>query len=365
MKKNQVDAILVTQTKRRKKFIAFSCLILLVAVIAFTNVFLYIEKSKKQYISYKENSTIDYKVYLKENDFFNNNYLDKNNKYIASLIDYIDANFNYKLSLEEKNIEYKYSYYIDSEVIVKEKNSNTPLYNTKSVIMEKRENNTLSNEVTIKENINIDYNYYNNLIKKFINIYGLDDTESTLMINLHVNAIGSCEDFESDSPKESVISLSIPLTTKTVEISFENNLVNTNNKLMQCKNTYQNSFVFLIIGILFGIIDLVLIIYIIKYEIKTRTAESVYERQIKSILNNYSSYIQNISNDFDFHDYQLLKVDSFTDMLEIRDTIKQPILMKENNDKTGTYFVIPSNTKILYVYRIKISDIKKKIEEQV
>lgn len=39
-------------------------------------------------------------------------------------------------------------------------------------------------------------------------------------------------------------------------------------------------------------------------------------------------------------------------MLEIRDTIKQPILMKENEDKTGAYFLIPSNTKILYVYRI-------------
>ena len=46
-------------------------------------------------------------------------------------------------------------------------------------------------------------------------------------------------------------------------------------------------------------------------------------------------------------------------MLEIRDTIKQPILMKENDDKTGAYFVIPSSTKILYVYRLKVSDIKK------
>ena len=46
-------------------------------------------------------------------------------------------------------------------------------------------------------------------------------------------------------------------------------------------------------------------------------------------------------------------------MLEIRDTVKQPILMKENNNKTGTYFVIPSNTKILYVYRLKVSDIRK------
>ena len=55
----------------------------------------------------------------------------------------------------------------------------------------------------------------------------------------------------------------------------------------------------------------------------------------------------------------ILKIDTFEDMLEIRDTIKQPILMKENEDKTGAYFLIPSNTKILYVYRIKIGDISE------
>lgn len=30
----------------------------------------------------------------------------------------------------------------------------------------------------------------------------------------------------------------------------------------------------------------------------------------------------------------------------------------ENDDNTGAYFVIPSNTKILYIYSLKVSDIK-------
>ena len=49
-------------------------------------------------------------------------------------------------------------------------------------------------------------------------------------------------------------------------------------------------------------------------------------------------------------------------MLEIRDTIRQPILMKENSEKTSAYFVIPSNTKILYVYRLKAT-IKKEAQK--
>ena len=129
---------------------------------------------------------------------------------------------------------------------------------------------------------------------------------------------------------------------------------------MQCKNVYNNNEIFIILGVLFSLIDLFLVIFVIKYEIKTRTAENIYERALKKILNNYSSYIQTLSADFDFNDYKLLKVDTFTDMLEIRDTIRQPILMKENKDRTGAYFIIPSNTNLLYVYRLKVGDNKKK-----
>jgi hypothetical protein len=46
----------------------------------------------------------------------------------------------------------------------------------------------------------------------------------------------------------------------------------------------------------------------------------------------------------------------FMDMLELRDTLQSPILMNENEDKTCTRFIIPTNTKILYVYEIKVDD---------
>ena len=51
-------------------------------------------------------------------------------------------------------------------------------------------------------------------------------------------------------------------------------------------------------------------------------------------------------------------------MLEIGDKLRQPILMKENNEKTGAYFLIPSNTNLLYVYRLKVSDIEKEINKK-
>ena len=92
----------------------------------------------------------------------------------------------------------------------------------------------------------------------------------------------------------------------------------------------------------------------------SRSARTVYEIELKKILNNYRSYIQKVNSKFDLTGYQALKVDNFTDMLEIRDTTSQPILMVENSTKGGAYFIIPTSSKILYVYSIKISDYENK-----
>ena len=39
---------------------------------------------------YREDNSVDYKVFLKENGFFDKPYLEKNKTYITSLIDYIE-----------------------------------------------------------------------------------------------------------------------------------------------------------------------------------------------------------------------------------------------------------------------------------
>lgn len=365
MKKNQINAILINQTKRRNTVFAFICSIVIIFLVTVSFFYLYKQGNKEYFITYDESSNINYDVYLKENEFFQNNYLKENKQYIANLIDYITAKFEYNISLDQNDIEYKYSYRIESTVDVVEKSTNYSLYNKTETLLVKDEIITDQKFLSIKEDVNIDYTYYNELISRFVEVYELDNTISTLNINMYINVIGACEEFGENKENESVISLSIPLTTNTVAIDLSDNLVNAENKLMQCKEVYENSFIFIIFGTLFSIIDIILIVATIRYEIKTRTAENIYEKELKKILNNYGSYIQTMSSDFDFKSYQMLKIENFNDMLEIRDTIRQPILMKENDNKTGAYFLIPSNTKILYVYRLKVSDIKKEMKKEM
>ena len=53
-----------------------------------------------------------------------------------------------------------------------------------------------------------------------------------------------------------------------------------------------------------------------------------------------------------------MNLNNFTDLLEIRDTIRQPILMRQNNFPKEADFFIPSNTKILYLYKLEVKNEK-------
>ena len=46
----------------------------------------------------------------------------------------------------------------------------------------------------------------------------------------------------------------------------------------------------------------------------------------------------------------------FAELLEIRDTIRQPIFMYENEDKTATKFFVVTCVNSIYSYEIKVED---------
>lgn len=364
MKRNQVNEILTFQTKRRNVITVFVFFIIIVSILSFLFFGIYINRSKGYYVTYDEKSDILYKVYLKENDFFENDYLDRNKQYVASLIDKINADFKYDLSFDTAGIEYKYKYEyeINANIQIYDKETKNVLFNKKKNLVSKKTFTSKEKEVNITEPVTIDYNYFNELANKFISVYDLDDVESVLTIDMNINTVGNCDDFKENEKNSSTISLTIPLTKKTIAIELSNDLIETENNILLCNS---NNFNYFVLGsaIILMLLDFVLVSYLVNYEIKTRTVNTIYTKKLRKILNNYGAYIQELTDDFSFKGYQLIKIRTFEDLLEIRDTIKQPILMKEDKEKNSSYFVIPSNSKILYVYRLKVSDLEKEFRK--
>ena len=373
MKRKQVDAILALQAKRRLRiFISLTTTTLL---ILFTILFSlrYMYASQKIEVSYNEESNTTYEVHLKDNVFFDSEFLQDQNKYVASLIDYVNATFNYKIQIDDTNVNYNYSYKVDAVVTVKEGDNGKPLFTKVTNLIKETDRIGHSKDtVHVLEKLKVDYNIYNDLAKRFVNVYGLENTTSILQLNMYVNVVGNCEDFEGESNNQSVITIEMPLNTKTLDIVYKDSIAEVPNKILICDKTDKTKQIANLLKALGTIIlTIICIIDLIKYIKKTRTAEGIYDRNLKKILNSYHSYIQKVNNEFDmdnlssidktnsYKNCQVFKLETFTDLLEIRDSLNTPILMFSNKSNTATQFVILNiPNKAIYVYEIKVEEKK-------
>ena len=344
---------------RKKEIQNLIIMVVITATVGLLSLFLYFTIGKNQYIKYNENSQIDYKVYLKQNDFYDKEYLEKGKGYIASLIDTINTNFQYSIKFS-KNVTYKYSYRIAAEVDVQDDKNDSNIYHFSEDLVEHSLTSNKGN-LEINEELSIKYENYNNIISRFKDIYDLNNTDSTLNVYLYVNIQDIDKSNTTSLVDKKVSSLTIPLTLNTVSIDIGNNSITNNNNQIELSNPIDYNWI-LIISMFFIIISVLYVVFLIRYIEKTKTAQMVYEKEIKSILSNYDSYIQKITGTYDIGTSQVLKIESFNDMLEIRDTLKQPILMLENESKDGTFFIIPATNSIIYTYALRVIDIKAKMD---
>lgn len=341
--------------KRKIKIIIFVVSTTLLILGGFFLIYNYFNLSKPRYVNYTEDSKIDYKVIYKDNNFFDEKELPQNNKYIASLIDKIKTDFNYNISFLNKKINYNYKYKIIATVSVLDNEDKEKIFENNETIYES-DFKPASNHTSINKSINVDYNKYNDLINSFKNTYSLKDAESKLTVSMYVNVKSSSNSNIENLNKNAVISFSMPLTTRTTGISLSSDLTKNKDRKLIVKSSVDYTYL-LIIGVIVIIIAIIEAVIAIVYYMKTRTVKNIYDRDIKKLLNNYEGYIQKINSKYEIGASQVIKVESFNDMLEIRDTLKTPILMLENEAKDGSFFIIPAANGIIYAYALRIADI--------
>lgn len=344
------------KASRKQWIIIQIVLIVLASLLSVITGLAFNESNKTQYINYNETSEVDYRVYLKENDFYEEEYLGENQAYVVSLIDYIQTDFEYELDMDIENVNYEYTYFIDATLNIIDKNSNYPLFNpTQELKKSETITQNSSEKLQIKETIDIDYAHYNSIANEFLSVYDLNNMACTLVVSAHISIKSACKEFTTNSNNEYVVSLNIPLAAKTIDIKMSTTVPQEETKILACKDLTKRDPA-LVAFVTAVIIDVILSVILITYIFLTRNTDINYEIKVKKIVSSYKSYIQKINNPFDETGYQVLMVDTFEEMLEIRDTIQSPILMNENEDKTCSKFIIPTPTKLLYVFEVKVDD---------
>lgn len=347
--------ILQHQKRRRKHKIKLAIESIVIIIISIIIIVTYFCLSKNEYNRYTEKAKVDYKVNLKENEFYEEDYLDEKNTIIASLIKDLEVEFKYNLNLEQDQ-DYTYSYKILAKTSVKESSRDNTIYETTQELLSKEVQESNAKDLEIAEKVTIDYNEYNEKINKFINVYKLDNTTSTLNLEMYVYVINKY-DGEQINRDSKVMTLNIPLTTKTVDISIDSNVIKDEGNILSKKSEYDNLTYMLGIGFVLLVIGVAIFIKFIKYVLETRSAEKMYEQELKRILFNYKSYIQKINNEIDYNNYKIIQINTFNEILEMRDTMQSPILMYTEENEDRTKFMIMKDG-ILYLNVLGAKEIR-------
>ena len=156
----------VNQTKDGKKIYAMIVITLILEVV-FS--FFGFKKCETIKYSYKENNLVDYKVFLKENKYFDSSYIGKGKTYITSLIDYINADFTYNVDFNN-NVTGDVNYKVIAQIKADKDKSEIGNYWTKEYELTESKTNSIKNANSHSINVTqqIDYNTYNDLIYKRI-----------------------------------------------------------------------------------------------------------------------------------------------------------------------------------------------------
>lgn len=359
---NKESKYYIKDNKKSKRLI-----ILVLISLFFVGICLIFSSIKKiSTISNNEIGDVDYKVYLKDNDFYSDKYLGKGMQYIASLINTINVDFNYQNNYSDA-VYYEYQYQIDAKILVTDKNdSSKVLYTKDEVIVSPTIKKGNDKSFNILENVNIDYEKYNSYVSAFTETYSLD-VDSNLVITMKVNYKSDYND-KNISSKESKLNISIPLTKNTIDIKMDTNKLDNNLVIPIDESIIENKFIFTT-GIFICSMSIILIIVLY---LLNRKKNDIYTKEIKNLLKNYDRLIITSNQpDIDESNYKnKVDVSSFEELIDVNVLTNEPIIYYEVVPNEKSYFVILKQDTL---YKLVITkeylekrkeDNKKKIENK-
>ena len=311
--------------------------------------------TKNEIVKYNVKSDIDYKVYLKENDFYDTPYLEEGMVYVASLIKNINVDFKYNFSVDKiSDIDFTYKV-VAKLVIASQSNANVFFTKEYDLTEEKNEEIIGNNYYTITENIDLNYVYYNNLANKFRSKYAVN-TNSYLEVYLVVNE-KSKENNTYDLKNESKVVLTIPLSLQELNITLNNKNVNQEKELIIPHNNSIDNLSLAILGIM-GILIVLVSYELIRKILLITNHASKYDSTVNRILSGFDRIIVNVKTLPNFDNYHIVKVDDFQELVDVRYNFKVPINYFVITEHQKCEFYVYANNQV-YLYVLKAVDLEE------
>ena len=300
----------------RKKYYSFNtrftislAIFLILFITSIILILMSLSKINEQTVDYKESSKVEYSVLLKDNTEYDDKYFKNNSQpkiYISSLIKNVDTTFDYKFNVNEKsNIEFNYN--VIAKLVILNIDSTKVFYDDEIELVGDKKV-ILANEkvLDIHENINIDYDYFNNLANNFRQRYGLNTTS---YIEVVLNVKGKNLDNKFDLNDTYSRSIKIPLAQQEVEIQVADDNSSSVHKVIVKNKLLVSNRLCITIGFVSLVIAVICFVKIVNMFTRVyRPRSSKYDKYIKKILKEYDRLIVNTTTSPDVENFNLVRI---------------------------------------------------------
>lgn len=316
-------------------------------------------KFKDNYqLDYQIKSDINYKVFLKDNEYYGEKYLDEGMQYITGLIDYIDLNFNYKIDANKKN-DYDYKYDIQADVIITDRNnSEKVLYKDNYILKDEVvASSSATNNLNLLENLKIDYDKYNVLVNSFKSKYAIS-ASSNLIITMHIEAIAKNNNVDKEITDKEDMKVIIPLSEQTINVLKEYNTAGKKGSISKYSYIKVVNKLYATCAFISLVASVISICSLFRYLKRVSRRDSLYVRRLNKIKREYDRVIVSISKMPDISKSSIVDVESFEELLDAKYNLDKPILHIEIHRNQKSFFLILADNYV-YRYILKEADIDK------
>lgn len=341
---------------RKKDLLIFIVLLLITIVIVFYAMYLFytsFKDGKETVINYNETSDLSYKVKLKENEFYADEFVGEDYNLIATAIDEIEINFDYLLNTS--NFVKGSSYYtINSKIIAYQKDDpeERKVWDYEKIIKDKTitqyDKNTTN--ISAKDTFKIDYKEYKELMDNYKNKYAVS-LVGNLIIDIEIKSDLTYEKFKNSINLESrKMTVTIPLTEQVVKIT---KITPEDGSKSLCeKSDPKINYLKLVLSAFSFSGGVAMCIFLATLLVKLLGYDSKYERKLNKILKNYNSIIVSVEKIHLDKNQNIMNVSDFEELLDAQSELRVPILYCNIKPNKESLFYIKYDKDIL-IYKLK------------
>jgi len=335
-------------TKAKKRALLVLCIVAITIIFSCIIWELFTARYKdieKVYYSYNSTGSIDYKVYLKPNSMYGEEYLEKDRYYIFKFIDRVDMDFKYNYVANKTanlNVEYNVRAYLQGL----HGNENEILWSKEYVLIPDKSFASENSTAEISVSLPVELDYYSRVKEA---LYMESEVNAPVVLNVVFNIHTTAQ--TDKGTIEDVISpnLSIPIGSTIIKMEGEPSVTGANRISETVKYRVPVNKGTVLLLAISAIIMIILTVFV--GMAKTEAPPDAFEKQITAIFKEYGERLAGMEHTISYHFSDVINVSSIEDMVKIADEIGQPVFYYKvnSNEERKIEFFVFDNNRVYYM----------------